>query len=112
MNTETTTTYSDYSDPAACITAAREDVDAVPTVTIRSAYRDLSCKMSGTECFRRVAYAPTAGDVETEWPDVERLPGRGIRASERRCTVSCEVPVGTLVQDFETGELAFVARRT
>lgn len=90
----------DYSDPAACLEAARADVDGVPTVEVRSAYRDLTCSMNGTEVFRRVAYAPAAGDVATEWPDADRLPGRGIRSADRHCSVDCEVPVGTLVQTF------------
>lgn len=94
-------TTTNWSDPVECLNAARENVDGVPTVRLRSAYRDIGCKGSGPEEFRRVAYAPRAGDVETEWPDAERLPALGIRASERRASVSCDVPVGTLVQRFE-----------
>jgi hypothetical protein len=89
-----------WSDPIACLEAARENVDGVPTVRIRAAYRDIGCKGSGPEEFRRVAYAPRAGDVATEWPDAERLPAPGDRAGARRASTSCEVPVGTLVQRF------------
>jgi len=96
----TATPAPDWTDTVACITAARADVDAVPRVEIRSAWRDLSCRGSGPEEFRRVAYAP-AGVAATVWPDADRLPAVGIRASERRVCVSCEVPVGTLVQRFE-----------
>lgn len=77
-----------------------------PALRFRSAYRDLSCKMSGPECYRQVVY-PTPGGwadgatLTPEWPDGERLCARGIRAHERRATVYAEAPAGTLVVDFE-----------
>jgi hypothetical protein len=67
-------------------------------VSIRAAYRDLGCSGSGPECYRRVRYP---GKTSEEWPDCDRLPARGISAAERRCTVYCDVPVGTIVVDFE-----------
>lgn len=96
---------SDHSKPFAQIASAAEaylaymagDPDA-EAITIRAAYRDLSCKQSGPECYRRVMYP---GSLETVWPDSERLPPIGIRAAERRCSENCEVPLGTIVQDFE-----------
>ncbi len=94
-------TTTNWTDPIACLTAARENVDAVPTVRIRSAFRDLGCKGSGPEEFRRVAYAPCAGDITTEWPDSDRLPAPSPRGCDRHASVSCSVPVGTLVQRFE-----------
>lgn len=84
----------------ACVMAAlaNTDPDAEP-VKIKSAYRDLCAKMSGPECYRRVRYPhQTSG---TEWPDSERLPRRGSLAGDRRCSVYCEVPPGTIVVDFE-----------
>ncbi len=93
-------TNRNWTDPVECLAAARADVDAVPTVRIRSAFRDLGCKGSGPEEFRRVAYAPLAGDVEMQWPDAPRLPSPSPRASDRQALVMCEVPVGTLVQRF------------
>jgi hypothetical protein len=91
---------TNWTDPVVCINAAREDVDSVPTVRIRAAYRDLNSKLTGPEEFRRVAYTPRAGDIETEWPDSDRLPAASTRASDRCALVRCEVPVGTLVQRF------------
>ena len=74
------------------------DPDADP-VTIRSAWRDLSCSGSGPEAYRKVRYP---GRTTDEWPDAERLPAKGgYRASERRATVHCEVPPGTLVTTYE-----------
>lgn len=67
------------------------------TLRIRSAYRDLSCKGSGPECFRRVRYPGASSD---EWPDAARLPAPGFRAADRRCSESCDVPIGTLVIEF------------
>jgi hypothetical protein len=68
------------------------------TVSIRAAYRNLGCSGSGPECYRRVRYP---GKTSEDWPDSDRLPARGIRAAERRCSVYCDVPVGTIVVDFE-----------
>ena len=93
-------TTTNWTDAIECLNAAREDIDGVPTVRIRAAYRDLGCKGSGPEEFRRVAYAPRAGDVATEWPDSERLPAPSPRGSDRHASVTCSVPVGTLVQRF------------
>ncbi len=93
-------TNRNWTDAIECLNAAREDVDAVPTVRIRAAFRDLNGKGSGPEEFRRVAYAPQAGDVATEWPDAERLPPPSPRGSDRHASTSCEVPAGTLVQRF------------
>ena len=93
-------TTRNWTDAIECLNAAREDVDSVPVVRIRSAFRDLGCKGSGHEEFRRVAYAPQAGDIATEWPDAPRLPSPSPRASDRQALVMCEVPVGTLVQRF------------
>jgi len=93
-------TNRNWTDAIECLNAAREDIDGVPTVRIRAAYRDLNGKGSGPEEFRRVAYAPRAGDIETEWPDSDRLPAASTRAGDRCALVRCEVPVGTLVQRF------------
>ena len=93
-------TNRNWTDPVECLEAARADVDAVPTVRIRAAFRDIGCKGSGPEEFRRVAYAPQAGDIATEWPDAERLPPPSPRGSDRHASTSCKVPVGTLVQRF------------
>lgn len=93
-------TNRNWTDAIECLNAARANVDAVPTVRIRAAFRDLSCKGSGPEEFRRMAYAPCAGDVTTEWPDAERLPPPSPRGSDRHASTSCKVPVGTLVQRF------------
>lgn len=92
-----------YADAAVCAAAHRYgDPDALPTVTIRSAYRNVGCNGSGPECFRRVRYPGVGVDGdEGEWPDAERLPPLGVRAAERRATAYCDVPVGTLVADFE-----------
>lgn len=68
------------------------------TVRMRAAWRDLSCKQSGPEVFRRVWYPGKKAD---EWPDCDRLPAIGIRAADRRCSERCDVPVGTLVTTFE-----------
>lgn len=72
--------------------------DAVAQVRIPAAYRNLSCKQSGPECYRRVRYPGAESEV---WPDAERLPARGIRASDRRAMVYCDVPIGTIVVDYE-----------
>ena len=93
-------TNRNWTDAIECLNAAREDVDSVPVVRIRAAFRDLNGKGSGPEEFRRVAYAPQAGDVATEWPDAERLPPPSPRGSDRHASTSCKVPVGTLVQRF------------
>jgi len=95
-----TMTTRNWTDAIECLNAAREDIDGVPTVRIRAAYRDLNSKLTGPEEFRRVAYAPRAGDIETEWPDSDRLPAASTRAGDRCASVSCSVPVGTLVQRF------------
>ena len=100
MNEKVNEPSTDWSSADACVRAARADVDSVPRVSLRVAWRDLSCKLSGPEGYCRVAYAPGTGDVTTEWPDAERLPARGFRAAERRATRYAEVPVGTLVQTF------------
>jgi hypothetical protein len=73
------------------------DPDSVPSVKIRSAWRDLSCSGSGPEAYRRVRYPGFSDEV---WPDADRLPATGIRAAERRASVHCEVPIGTLVVEF------------
>lgn len=72
--------------------------DEEPTVRVRAAYRDLNCKGNGPECFRRVWYP---GADSPEWPDCDRLPRRGELAGNRRSTVYCSLPIGTLVIDFE-----------
>jgi hypothetical protein len=74
------------------------DPDAVPTVRIRAAYRNLSCSGSGPECYRRIRYP---GQTAEQWPDSDRLPPAGFRAADRRCTVYAEVPIGTLIADYE-----------
>jgi hypothetical protein len=96
--TETTeTTLEERIQTEACRVLDNPDPDG-PNVRIRAAYRDLSCKGSGPECYRRVRYP---GKTSEEWPDCDRLPAAGIRASERRSSVSCDVPVGTIVVNFE-----------
>jgi hypothetical protein len=95
---ETSVPETPYSSEAAAIAAlANPDPDG-PTVRIRAAWRDLSCAGSGPEAYRRVRYP---GATTDEWPDCDRLPAPGIRASERRCTEYCEVPIGTLVTTYE-----------
>lgn len=42
-----------------------------------------------------------------EWPDAPRLAARGIRASERRDSTRCDVPIGTIVQTFERSVYKF-----
>lgn len=79
------------------------DPDEVPQVRVRSAYRDLSCKGSGPECYRKFIYP---GSTEPQWGD-ERLCAAGIRAAERRASVGQEVPVGTLVLDYERQRYKF-----
>jgi hypothetical protein len=74
------------------------DPDGVPIVRIRAAYRNLSASQSGPECYRRVRYPGAETD---EWPDAERLPPAGFRAAERRAKAWCDVPIGTIVVDFE-----------
>jgi hypothetical protein len=68
------------------------------SIRIRAAWRDLSCKQSGTEVFRRVMYP---GQSTDQWPDSARLPALGASASARRCTEFAQVPVGSLVTEFE-----------
>jgi hypothetical protein len=68
-----------------------------PPIRLKAASRDLSCKQSGPEMYRRVRYPKATEDV---WPDCERLPASGIRAIERRCATYCEVPEGTLVTTY------------
>jgi hypothetical protein len=102
MTESTNATAADTTvDPelAAAIAAWHAgDPDSVPVTTIRAAYRDLNCRESGPECYRRVIYP---GRTEPEWPDSDRLTAPGHLAADRRCTVHCEVPVGTLVLDYE-----------
>jgi len=74
------------------------DPDETPQVCVRAAHRNLSCKESGPECYRRVLYP---GATETEWPDSDRLPRCDGRADTRRATVRADVPIGTIVQQFE-----------
>lgn len=62
------------------------------------ASRDLNCKLNGNEQFRRVIYP---GKSDSEWPESERLPAFGIRASERHCAVTADVPIGTIVVDYD-----------
>lgn len=73
------------------------DPDGVPTIQITAASRDLSCKQSGPETYRRVRYP---GATEWEWPDADRLPRPGIRSSERHAEAQAEVPIGTLVVSY------------
>jgi hypothetical protein len=75
------------------------DVDSLPTVRIQAAYRDISCSGSGPECYRRVRYPHQ--ESGTEWPDSDRLPACDGLAGTRRASVSCEVPIGTVVVDYE-----------
>lgn len=89
-----------WFDPAQCLSAARANIGAVPTVRIDCAWRNIGASGSGYEEFRRVAYAPRGGDVEMARHDAERLLAPGSGARERRARVTCEVPVGTLVQRF------------
>jgi hypothetical protein len=53
--TETTATV-DPTIAAAVAAWHAGDPDAPEQVTIRAAYRDLSCRESGPECYRRVIY--------------------------------------------------------
>jgi hypothetical protein len=90
------TPYS--AEEAARAALAHPDPDG-PTVQIRSAWRDLSCSGSGPEAYRRVRYP---GSTSWEWPDADRLPAKGgCRASERRATAHCDVPVGTIVVTYD-----------
>jgi hypothetical protein len=72
--------------------------DTPPSVRIRSAYRNIGCNGSGPEVYRRVRYP---GSTEEVWPDGDRLPRLDGRAGTRRATVYTEVPLGTLVVDYE-----------
>lgn len=85
------------ADAEAARVVAEADPDG-PTVSIRAAWRNLSCAGSGPEAYRKVRYP---GSTEDVWPDSDRLPAQGgFRASERRATVHCSVPVGTLVTTY------------
>jgi hypothetical protein len=65
---------------------------------IRASYRDLSCKGSGSQTYRRIVLP---GHDTAEWPDCDRLPTLGgNRASERRCTTYMWVPEGTIIVDW------------
>jgi hypothetical protein len=83
---------------AAAIAACEQTDPDAPTVKLRAAYRDLNCKGNGDETYRRLRYPGASTEV---WPDAERLPRRGMLAGDRRCCVYCDVPVGTIVVDFE-----------
>jgi hypothetical protein len=37
-----------------------------------------------------------------EWPDSDRLPGLGYNAASRHCAVYADMPVGTIVVDYES----------
>jgi hypothetical protein len=104
LTAELATTETATTEPAidyamlACEAWNRKTPDDEKNVHLRSAYRDLSCSMSGTECYRRVQYA---GKSCSEWPDGDRLPARGCSAHDRRATCYTDIPEGTLVIDFD-----------
>jgi len=77
------------------------DPDAPAEMRIRSAWRDIGCRGSGPEAFRRVRYPSGVDGDEGVWPDGDRLPALGVRASERHASVSTSVPVGTIVAQFD-----------
>jgi hypothetical protein len=88
-----------WSREAAALHAVQHPEPDGPTLRIRAAWRDLSCAQSGPEVYRQVRYP---GQTSWERPDADRLSRQGgVRASERRETKHCEVPVGTLVATYE-----------
>jgi hypothetical protein len=103
METETQTeivTYPCFADLACAIEADLATDPDGETVSIRAAYRDLNGKGNGSQTYRRFRYPGMTTEV---WPDCERLPRLGgNRASDRRCSKRADVPVGTLVVDFES----------
>lgn len=85
-------------------------------VECRTAVRDLSCKGSGQQAYRRFVYPGVgrndAGDALSEWPDGPRLPRLGGgRAAERRASVSAGVPIGSLVVEYTSDVNHYQARR-
>jgi len=85
-------------DQAALAACRVTDPDG-PTVKIKGAYRAVNSKMSGDQTYRRVRYP---GSQTWEWPDCERLPALDFRANSRNAAVFAEVPIGTLVADYES----------
>lgn len=98
MNAAIESTAAQEIDPwsAAAEALAHPDPDG-PTVRIRAAFRDLTCKESGPETYRRVRYP---GQASEEWPDSGRLPRCDGRAATRRAVEYAEVPIGTLIVDY------------
>ena len=85
----------------ACLVAAgTEPADPAATgIQIRAGYRDLNCKMSGEE-WHRMVYR----DAKWSYYSDERIPSRGIRASERKCITHGEVFHGELVCQHYIGK--------
>lgn len=70
------------------------------TVTIRGAYRDLNSRGDGVQCYRRIVYPGTTLNV---WVACARLPALGgVSVSSRKCATTAEVPVGSLILNYET----------
>lgn len=75
----------------------------------RAAYRDLSCKGSGSQTYRRIVLP---GSTTSQWPDADRLPRLGgVTAGDRRCSVSTTAPIGTLVLDYESSVRSYRASK-
>lgn len=89
-----------------------EEADG-PGLSVRTAYRDLSCPGSGEECHRRFILpgtlrrvSPGVVTADPIWGS-SRLPRSGSSAAERRASVSEEFPAGTLVVDYESSVYRF-----
>ena len=84
-------------DELLAIALAHTDPDG-PTVAVRTSYRDLSCSMSGPQVYRQFIWP---GASEPVWPD-QRLPAfGGTNASSRRATCTEQIPIGSVVIDYE-----------
>ncbi|MDE3097244.1 MAG: hypothetical protein KGK07_14745 [Chloroflexota bacterium] len=92
-------TTIDPAVAAACAIARGEQQPdpAESAISIRGAWRDLNARGRGDESYRRRLPAGAKGWA---WVSDDRLPRAGIRASERRCSVSGEVFGGDLIAEF------------
>lgn len=103
MNLETLTD-NELREIIATASAILQARNKKKTAVIRSRYRDLNAKGKGSETFRLVLHDdrliwasehPDARIVEDNWT------APGIRAHQRRCSTTVELPVGTLVVEIE-----------
>lgn len=78
-----------------------------PVTNVRISYRDVSCSMSGEETHRKFVWPgwqvkPLDELLRPQWAEGGRLPALGIRAAERRASVREDVPIGSLLVDYES----------